>query len=53
MWGLKDLVDTVSSGEAPYDDVTSPDLISAFAAIKETISKWSDEMLENDLYFTA
>ena len=53
MWGLEDLVDAVSSGEALYDDVTSPDLIGAFAAVKETVSKWSDEMLENDLYFTA
>jgi hypothetical protein len=53
MWGLEDLVDAISSGEALYDDMISPDLIGVFIAIKETISKWTDEMIENDLYFTA
>jgi len=53
MWGLEDLVDAVSSSEAPYDDVTSLDLIGAFKATKKTISKWIDEILKNDLYFAA
>jgi hypothetical protein len=43
----------VSSSEAPYDDMTSLNLISAFEAVKKTISKWIDEILENNLYFTA
>ena len=53
MWGLEDLLDAVSSGEAPYDNITSSDLKGAFEAAKEALGTWRDHMLDNDIYFAA
>ncbi|PMD51266.1 uncharacterized protein K444DRAFT_601551 [Hyaloscypha bicolor E] len=52
MWGLEDLLEAVSSGEEPYIDI-GPDLKGGFEAAKETLTKWGNLTLENDIYYAA
>lgn len=52
IWGLINLLEFISSREAPYDSICS-DLQLAFESAKETLKKWLDYMFDNDIYFAA
>lgn len=52
LWGIIDILDTVSSGELPYNNI-DPELRQAFNKAKETLQSRVDKVGNLNIYFAA